>query len=158
MPTSSSRIKKRRRIGDPVRKARYSKKKQAQLGPRDWSDVLGIASMVGWDPDVVSRAAAKCSKLFGEGMQFRTLNEEDTFLKGARNGKIVDYRPNKIPPLNPESLETSSQDPSTGSEHGEEYEPGAFPDHIQEQIEVVRGEGFVSFPVSIHPSAFLVMS
>ncbi|KAL8994593.1 MAG: hypothetical protein Q9188_007020 [Gyalolechia gomerana] len=44
-------------------------------GLRDWSDVLGVASMCGWDPGVVARAAARCSNLFDEGMVFRTLHE-----------------------------------------------------------------------------------
>ncbi|KAL8933959.1 MAG: hypothetical protein Q9216_006138 [Gyalolechia sp. 2 TL-2023] len=46
-----------------------------RLGLRDWSDVLGVASMCGWDSGVVARAAARCSDLFNEGIVFRTLHE-----------------------------------------------------------------------------------
>ncbi|KAI9783588.1 MAG: hypothetical protein M1816_001339 [Peltula sp. TS41687] len=46
------------------------------LGLRDWSDVLGIASMTGWDEAVISRAAERCSVLFNEKIQSRTLATE----------------------------------------------------------------------------------
>jgi len=48
---------------------------QKYLIPRDWSEVLGIATMVGWDPEVVKRASARCSDLFGEHMVFRRMHE-----------------------------------------------------------------------------------
>ncbi|KAL6716755.1 hypothetical protein ACLMJK_006323 [Lecanora helva] len=49
--------------------------RKVRLGLRDWSEILGFASLVGWDPNVVNRAAARCASLFGEGMTFRTLKE-----------------------------------------------------------------------------------
>lgn len=33
------------------------------LGLRDWADVMGMASMTGWDPAVVERASARCEQL-----------------------------------------------------------------------------------------------
>lgn len=42
---------------------------------RDWGDVLGVASMTGWDSKTVSKAAYRCSTLFGEGIKFRKLEE-----------------------------------------------------------------------------------
>jgi hypothetical protein len=42
---------------------------------RDWSDVLGMASLTGWDEDVVARASKKCAELFGENMLFRRFHE-----------------------------------------------------------------------------------
>ena len=45
-------------------------KRQRPLNPRDWSEVIGMASLVGWDPAIVERAARRCSSLFGENMQF----------------------------------------------------------------------------------------
>ncbi|KIW29684.1 uncharacterized protein PV07_05479 [Cladophialophora immunda] len=45
------------------------------LGLRDWSDVIGMANLTGWDPSVVERASRRCAKLFGENMLFRTFNE-----------------------------------------------------------------------------------
>lgn len=32
--------------------------------------------MIGWDQDVISRAAARCSRLFGEDMEFVILDDE----------------------------------------------------------------------------------
>ena len=51
------------------------KPKMKQLKLRDWSDVLGMAALTGWDPNVVQRAAERCSRLFGEDMLFRTFEE-----------------------------------------------------------------------------------
>lgn len=44
-----------------------------RLGTRDWSEVLGVASLVGWDRTVVDRAGRRCAALFGEGMYMRAL-------------------------------------------------------------------------------------
>lgn len=41
-------------------------KRRRPLNPRDWNEVLGVASLVGWDPVVVGRAAKRCASLFGE--------------------------------------------------------------------------------------------
>ena len=49
--------------------------RKGPLGLRDWSDVLGIASMTGWNQKIVGSATARCATLFGEGMKFRTLEE-----------------------------------------------------------------------------------
>ncbi|KAI4198065.1 MAG: hypothetical protein LQ350_005506 [Teloschistes chrysophthalmus] len=81
-----------------VRQRRYRKVRQRGisthdkkgLGLRDWSDVLGVASMCGWDPAVVSRAAARCSDLFEEGMTFRTL------LEGHNDHSEVTYLPDTV--------------------------------------------------------------
>ncbi|MCJ1425331.1 hypothetical protein MMC29_003219 [Sticta canariensis] len=48
---------------------------QRLSGLQDWSDVLGVASMIGWDSTVVQKAAFRCSKLFKEGIKFRRLEE-----------------------------------------------------------------------------------
>ncbi|TKX27071.1 hypothetical protein C1H76_0618 [Elsinoe australis] len=41
--------------------------------PRDWSEVLGIAALTGWDANAIERARIRCQDLFGEFMMFRTL-------------------------------------------------------------------------------------
>ena len=43
--------------------------------PRDWSDVIGMAALTGWDPAVVERASRRCASLFNENMLFRTFHE-----------------------------------------------------------------------------------
>ncbi|KAL1301970.1 hypothetical protein AAFC00_002425 [Neodothiora populina] len=50
---------------------RYTRK----LGLRDWSEVLGVAAMTGWDQSVIQRATKRCEALFGETMTFRTFPE-----------------------------------------------------------------------------------
>ena len=64
----------------------YSRRSQSQqfrerkgrLGLRDWSDVLGIASMIGWHQNVIGSATARCATLLEEGITFRTLQEGQT--------------------------------------------------------------------------------
>jgi hypothetical protein len=66
--------------GPPSRKRSrisYSTTQEAKLnrlGLRDWSDVLGMAALTGWDSDVVARAGERCARLFGEEMGFRTFH------------------------------------------------------------------------------------
>ncbi|MCJ1342110.1 hypothetical protein MMC31_000290 [Peltigera leucophlebia] len=61
---------------------------RTRMTQRDWGDVLGVASMTGWDSKSVSKAAYRCGTLFGEGIKFRKLEEngndpiETTFLPG----------------------------------------------------------------------------
>jgi hypothetical protein len=47
------------------------------LGLRDWSDVLGMAALTGWDEDTVVRASKRCAVLFGEDMLFRRFYEAE---------------------------------------------------------------------------------
>jgi hypothetical protein len=48
---------------------------RARLGLRDWSEVLGVASMTGWPSSVVNRTAQRCAGLFGQDMAFQTFKE-----------------------------------------------------------------------------------
>ncbi|KAI4151304.1 MAG: hypothetical protein L6R39_002060 [Caloplaca ligustica] len=52
-----------------------SRSHHAPFGLRHWCDVLGVASMSGWDAKTIGRAAARCSTLFEEGIILRTLHE-----------------------------------------------------------------------------------
>lgn len=77
--------KRTKKRSSPRTKARSLRQKRARAGLRDWSDVLGIAAMQGWDRQVVDAAARRCAALFGEGMDFRVLgvdigNEEYSIL------------------------------------------------------------------------------
>ena len=49
-----------------------------KYGLRDWSDVIGVASMTSWEPKTVQRTAIRCASLFDEGIKFRTLEENGT--------------------------------------------------------------------------------
>ncbi|KAK1448083.1 RNA polymerase I specific transcription initiation factor [Colletotrichum cuscutae] len=77
--TSRSRPpRKRRDLPAEARAEAKIKARETMLGNwglRDWSDVVGAASLSGFKPDVVARAAQRCADLFGQGMEMRTLSE-----------------------------------------------------------------------------------
>lgn len=73
--------------------------KKEALGIRDWSEVLGMASLTGWDPVIVGRAAKRCSKLFGEGMSFASLDAEKS------PTEPIEYRPDTVPSFEEEEEE-----------------------------------------------------
>lgn len=56
---------------------RQINRRKSRLAVRDWSDILGVASMTGWEPAVVDKAASRCASLFEECITFRTLKEGD---------------------------------------------------------------------------------
>jgi hypothetical protein len=62
-------------IASKSSKGKHSSTKRLKL--RDWSDVIGMAALTGWDQDVVQRAAERCSSLFKEDMLLRTFDEGD---------------------------------------------------------------------------------
>ena len=43
-------------------------KRRRKVNPRDWRDILGIASLGRWDPAVIDRTARRCATLFGENI------------------------------------------------------------------------------------------
>ncbi|KAJ0295772.1 hypothetical protein COL516b_012267 [Colletotrichum fioriniae] len=77
--TSRSRSsRKKRDLPAEARAEAKMKARETMLGNwglRDWSDVIGAASLSGFKPEVVARAAQRCADLFGQGMEMRTLLE-----------------------------------------------------------------------------------
>ncbi|KAK1731683.1 RNA polymerase I-specific transcription initiation factor-domain-containing protein [Colletotrichum acutatum] len=77
--TSRSRSpRKRRDLPAEARAEAKTKARETMLGNwglRDWSDVIGAASLSGFKPEVVARAAQRCADLFGQGMEMQTLFE-----------------------------------------------------------------------------------
>ncbi|KAL9131500.1 MAG: hypothetical protein Q9217_000579 [Psora testacea] len=75
------------------------KQRSKKLGLRDWSDVLGVASLTGFDEVAVECSASRCANIFNEGMTFRTLRqdhdsfEERTFPAG-QTVPLLQRRPN----------------------------------------------------------------
>jgi hypothetical protein len=63
-----------------------------QYGLMDWSEVLGLASVTGWDQQAVERTAQRCAALFGEGMSFRTFDASASTIP-----EPVHYNPTTIP-------------------------------------------------------------
>lgn len=92
----------------PVKKRKRSLSlslKRERLDVRDWSEVLGSAALVGFNPDVIARTAQRCADLFGEGMSMRTLLE--TASGATDSHSITTYMPEEIPDLASE-LQASS--------------------------------------------------
>lgn len=82
------------------------------LGPRDWSEVLGIASMSGWDPAVVDRAAKRCAALFGEHMALKVMPETAA---GNAADKVTGYIPDMVPDLEISDEEDVTQEMTSRS-------------------------------------------
>ncbi|KAI7546282.1 hypothetical protein KC316_g14776, partial [Hortaea werneckii] len=87
---------------------RPSGQSKKELGLRDWSEVLGVAALTGWDQTVIDRTAQRCAALFGEKMAMRFMLEMPV---DKVNDKVVEYLPETIPPL---ESEDSEQDEEVG--------------------------------------------
>lgn len=72
-------------------KVRDREKKLSLWGLRDWSDIVGAAAMAGFSPAVIERATQRCSNLFHQQMEIRTLVEE---ADGSKE-KTTRYAPGK---------------------------------------------------------------
>ncbi|PVH83999.1 hypothetical protein DL98DRAFT_454084 [Cadophora sp. DSE1049] len=86
---------------------RDSRRRRLEL--RDWSEALGVAGLVGFEPDVLDRAARRCAALFGEGMVM-TRMAEVPFAEREGKDEVVRYEPELIPDLDENLLELSSSD------------------------------------------------
>lgn len=95
-----------------------SSRQEGKLGLRDWSEVLGMAALVGFPEDVVERAANRCANLFGEGMNVRRILEVP-FPERKKGDTIVAYRPEVIPPF-PRDINGSSTPSDSDSISGED--------------------------------------
>ncbi|KAI7221669.1 hypothetical protein KC333_g1559 [Hortaea werneckii] len=87
---------------------RPSGQSKKELGLRDWSEVLGVAALTGWDQTVIDRTARRCAALFGEKMAMRFMPEMPV---DKANDEVVEYLPETIPPL---ESEDSEQDEEVG--------------------------------------------
>lgn len=63
-----------------------SQKHPVRFGLRDWSEVLGVASLTGWPTAAVMRASRRCADLFGEDQVFRTMYENTVQLGKTEDG------------------------------------------------------------------------
>lgn len=63
----------------------------AKLPLRDWSEVMGLASMIGLPRDAVMRASKRCADLFNQDMTFRTFREGRIAPAGRKEDKSVFY-------------------------------------------------------------------
>jgi hypothetical protein len=65
--------KRKRKIAKPEDYAKYLQNRRYRVRLRDWSQVVGMAAIKGWEQGPLERTAAKCVELFGQDMKFRTL-------------------------------------------------------------------------------------
>ncbi|EDP50196.1 hypothetical protein KXW98_004645 [Aspergillus fumigatus] len=73
-------------------------------GLRDWSEVLGVASIIGLPHAAVMRTARRCAALFGEDMEFRTFSEGQ--LQHSKEGDVNkwEYVENETDESEPEQI------------------------------------------------------
>lgn len=62
----------------------------SRLALRDWSEILGTASITDWTPDVVGQASERCAALFREDMLFRTFYEGDNSGKKSETAHFIE--------------------------------------------------------------------
>ncbi|ORY02459.1 hypothetical protein BCR34DRAFT_591900 [Clohesyomyces aquaticus] len=65
----------------------------SQVGLLDWSEVIGLAAMTGWNDSAVARTAQRCAALFDESMSFRPFTES---LAAKTDANVVHYTPATI--------------------------------------------------------------
>jgi hypothetical protein len=94
-------VKQRKRSRTP------SNKSEALLGLRDWSEVLGVAAMIGFSPKIIRRATQRCANIFGEGMDMRFLVES---AQPSEDDELKSYVPEQIPVIDdPNTLSSDNQ-------------------------------------------------
>jgi hypothetical protein len=97
------------------------------LYPRDWSEILGVAALTGWNPAIIDRAAKRCSALFGERMLLKTMPETTA---GTTKDKLTNYTPEMIPDLDMVSDSVEAEEESIGeTEVGYKCPEDSCPQH-----------------------------
>jgi hypothetical protein len=91
--------KKRSRPGSTAdeRSPSATRDETGRAGLMDWSEVLGLAAVKGWDERVIARATQRCATLFGESMSFIPLDENRAAMPVS---EPVQYAPSTIPAPN----------------------------------------------------------
>ncbi|KAA8901921.1 hypothetical protein FN846DRAFT_987284 [Sphaerosporella brunnea] len=65
--------KRKRKAANPGEYEKYLRNRRYRVRLRDWSQVVGMAAIKGWEQGPLERTAAKCAELFAQDMKFRTL-------------------------------------------------------------------------------------
>jgi hypothetical protein len=81
---------------DAKQSDKTKRKRRRALGQRDWSEVLGMAAMMGWDQAAIDRAARRCAAIFDEGMSMRFMAGD---VAGKMRDQVVDYVPDMVPDI-----------------------------------------------------------
>lgn len=106
-------MRKRRAFVRSVSSNRISVSRQGKLGQRDWSDIMGMASLTGFSPTAIQAASKRCAALFGEGITFRTLPTDTT--STLQEFGFSGYNQIGNPKENPESDRSASDSDSSSS-------------------------------------------
>lgn len=93
-PSPSS---KRARLSRENSVSSANREASVQIGLLDWSEVLGIASMTGWNSKAITRTAQRCAALFGESMSFLPLDEG--LASQPTPPEPIVFTPSTVPPL-----------------------------------------------------------
>lgn len=93
---SKSQARKRQRSGSitSMGSASTTRDESSRAGLMDWSEILGLAAVKGWDEKAIARTAQRCAALFGESMSFVPLDENQTTKNVL---EPVHYTPSTIP-------------------------------------------------------------
>ena len=81
--------------------------RKSKLGLRDWSEVLGMAALVGFKSEVVEMAVRRCVGLLGEGVVFRRLTEGPYSKEDLDT--VATYQPDEIPDFGSEEGESEDE-------------------------------------------------
>jgi hypothetical protein len=92
--TSTSRKRSRAESTADERSPSETRGETWRTGLMDWSEVLGLAAVKGWDEKVLSRTAQRCATLFGESVSLIPLDEN---LATKPVPEPVQYIPTTIP-------------------------------------------------------------
>jgi RNA polymerase I specific transcription initiation factor len=60
-----------------------TRSQRSKMDKQDWSQILGIASIAGISPEVISRSATRCAAMFNEHMDFKMLPEKVSSLSST---------------------------------------------------------------------------
>jgi len=146
--SSSQQQGKKRKRGraTPENYAHYLRNRWRRVRPRDWSQVMGMAGIKGWEQAPLEETAKRCAKLFGQDMKFRTLGTSSkkgtvwtaieglpkplhSFAEGSyleevtlnRGGRNREYRKRKREPMK-EKGGVSGEGDGSESEDGQDAE------------------------------------
>lgn len=92
--SSTSRQKRRRSESTADEEDVSNTRDWSRAGLMDWSEILGIAAMKGWDQKALARTVERCASLFGESMSFKPFDDD---LAATSTAEPVHYTPSSIP-------------------------------------------------------------
>jgi hypothetical protein len=121
--SAKSRAKRKRQKPDSSKQRYEQERNLRKLGLRDWSEVIGAATLAGFPPQVIARAAQRCANLFGQSMTFQTISEGSRHMNSGSSRTI---NPGREPePLSPdeETKETDSKLKRSLSRHRSRSRP-----------------------------------